>query len=351
MSQGNTPFTEVSTLGEFKLIEHLTASFSPMQDSSKKAIGDDAAVLDFNGQKTVISVDTMTEEVHFDLHYTPLKHLGYKSIVMAISDILAMNVMPSQVLVSVAVSARYSVEMLEKLFDGMRAACETYEVDLVGGDTTSSNAGLMINVTAIGSEKEADLIAYRSGAKPKQVVAVTGVLGGAYLGLQILEREKRVFLANPDIQPDLSGHDYILEQQLKPDLPIEVVRHLRAKKIVPAAMMDISDGLASELMHIARASKVGMKIFEKQIPLHPKAVETARNLHLDPTVCALNGGEDYELLCVFPVEVFEKLEEKLGLYAIGYTTPPEEGVKLTTNSGNTHDIEAQGWQHFKPADS
>ncbi|RYD79239.1 MAG: thiamine-phosphate kinase [Sphingobacteriales bacterium] len=337
--------TNISTLGEFGLIDRLTKSFKNTQKETLKGVGDDAAVLKFGDQTILISTDTYAEGVHFDMMYTPLAHLGYKCITGSISDIYAMNGTPTQVTVSLSLSSKFTVEALDELYKGMRIACENYGVDLVGGDTTSSHSGLFINVTAIGHAKEQE-IAYRNGAKPGDIICVTGDLGGAYIGLQILEREKRVFAETPDVQPDFSGHDYVLRRQLRPEARKDIVEAFKALDIKPTSMIDVSDGLASETLHLCKSSKTGCKIFEEHIPFDPTTYNTALSLNLDATLCALSGGEDYELLFTVTKEDFKKIENAPDFTMIGIMQEMEEGCNLITKSGNSYELIAQGFKHF-----
>jgi len=291
----NTGRTEIEQLGEFGLIDHLTKNFEIKNKSSLKGIGDDAAVIDFEGKKALFSTDLLLEGIHFDLAYTPLKHLGYKAIQVNLSDIYAMNGTATQVTVSIGISSKFPLEAVEELYQGISVACEKYNVDLVGGDTTASKQGLVISVSSIGYADEKD-ICYRNGANEGDLICVSGDLGGAYIGLQLLEREKNIFLENPNIQPDLEGKDYIVERQLKPESRKDIVEGLKTMKIKPTSMIDISDGLASEILHICKQSNKGCNLYEEKIPIDPMTYDTARDFGIDPTVCALNGGEDYELL-------------------------------------------------------
>lgn len=339
--------TELSELGEFGLIEHLTQHVELVQKSTVKGIGDDAAVLDFSEKKTLISTDILLENVHFDLRYVPLKHLGYKAVQVNLSDIYAMNGMASQITVALGVSSKFPLEAVEEIYEGILIACKNYGVDLVGGDTSSSAQGLVLSVTSIGYADEKD-IAYRSGAKEGDLVCVSGDLGGAYIGLQLLEREKQIFLENPNIQPDLEGKDYIVERQLKPEARKDIVELLKKLDIKPSAMIDVSDGLASEIFHICKESEVGCRIYEDKIPIDPMTYETAREFGLDPTVCALNGGEDYELLFTVPQSDYEKLKEGLmDISIIGHITEKDAGIDMVSKSGNVHPLKAQGWNAFK----
>lgn len=337
--------TDVNTLGEFGLIEHLTRNFELRNPSSLKGINDDAAVIDNGNFLTVVSTDLLIEGIHFDLMYTPLKHLGYKAVVVNLSDIYAMNARPKQITVSIAISNRFSVEALDELYEGIRAACERYGVDLVGGDTSSSNKGLLISVTAIG-QGEADKLTYRNTARVGDLVCITGNLGAAYLGLQILEREKQLFLSDPNIQPNLEDQSYLIGRQLKPEARKEMIELFAQQQLVPTAMMDISDGLSSDLMHICRQSGVGAYIEESGVPIHPEAQQMAIKFGLDPITVALSGGEDYELLFTIDPDDVEKVKYLPDIYIAGEIVPAEDGLKLHTKGGNIHAMTAQGWTHF-----
>lgn len=344
----NSGRTELTSLGEFGLIKHLTEHVEIYNPSSSlKGIGDDAAVIKYeNDKQTLISTDMLVEGVHFDLTYAPLKHLGYKAIMVNLSDICAMNGVPKQVTVSIAASNRFSVEALEELYAGMLYACKKYQVDLIGGDTTSSTSGLIISVTAIGEAKAEDIV-YRNGAKEKDLVCVTGDLGGAYMGLQILEREKFVFKDNPQLQPDLEGNDYILERQLKPEARLDIIELFKSLDIKPSSMIDVSDGLASELMHLCTQSGVGCELYEEKIPIDPQTFDRAREFSLDPTVCALSGGEDYELLFTLPMSDYDKIKNLPDFTIIGHITPKSSGLNLVARAGTSHPITAQGWNAFQ----
>jgi thiamine-monophosphate kinase len=337
--------TEITELGEFGLIEHLTKHIAIKNPETKVGIGDDAAVLAPDGQ-VVVSTDMLVEGVHFDLSYVPLKHLGYKSVVVNLSDIYAMNATPKQFLCSIAISSRFSLEALEELYQGMILACERYNVDFVGGDTTSSVSGLVISGTAIGLAEEGKIV-LRSGAQINDLICVSGDLGSAYAGLQILEREKQIFLENPNIQPDLEGKDYIIERQLKPEARKEIITLFRALNVVPTAMMDISDGLSSELLHIAKQSKVGLAIYEDKLPIDALTYETGKELSIDPTTCALNGGEDYELLFTISQKDYEKIKGKEEIHIIGHITDPAAGTIMVTRGGHAIELKAQGWNALK----
>lgn len=342
MDFDNTSDTDLSELGEFGLIKHLTEHIELKNTSTIKGVGDDAAVIDYGNLKTVISTDMLVEGVHFDLTYVPLKHLGYKSVVVNLSDIYAMNAEPRQILVSIAISNKFRLEAIEELYAGMLMACKKYNVDLVGGDTTSSLSGLVINITAIGSAKEENLT-YRSGAKESNLLCVSGDLGGAYMGLQILEREKMVFKENPKLQPDLEGKDYILERQLKPEARKDIVELLKTLGIKPTSMIDVSDGLSSEILHLCTASKVGVELYEEKIPIDPLTYETAREFNLDPTLCTLSGGEDYELLFTVDIGEYEKVKTSMDITIIGHITNESKGHLMVSKSGTVHELKAQGW--------
>ncbi len=338
--------TEINTLGEFGLIDHLTNSFKNQNKSTIKGVGDDAAVIDRGDYFEVVTTDILIEGIHFDLSYTPLKHLGYKAVAVNVSDIAAMNGTPEQITVSIAISNRISVEALEELYEGIKFACGDYKVDLIGGDTTSSLSGLMISITAIG-KVDKDKVTYRNGAKVGDVVCVTGELGGAYMGLQILEREKQVFLDLPDAQPKLDKYNYIVQRLLKPRARMDVIHDMNELGAVPNAMIDISDGLASELHHIAKQSEVGFKIIDENIPVNNETYETALALNIGPVTCAMNGGEDYELLFTISREGYEKLKTHFDIVGIGEVVPKEEGINIITKAGRAHPITAQGWNHFE----
>lgn len=343
----NKTRTELKSLGEFGLIKHLTEHVELYNESTLKGIGDDAAVIKCQNEKqTLVSTDMLVEGIHFDLTYVPLKHLGYKAITVNLSDICAMNGVPKQVTVSIAASSRFSVEALEELYSGILYACKRYNVDLIGGDTTSSTSGLVLSITAIG-EAEKEKITYRNGAKEKDLLCVTGDLGGAYMGLQILEREKFVFKDNPNIQPDLEGNDYILERQLKPEARLDVIELLQKLNIQPTSMIDVSDGLASEIIHLCEQSEVGCELYEDKIPIDPQTFDRAREFSLDPTVCALSGGEDYELLFTIPMNDYDKVKGQMDITVIGHMTPKSAGINLIAKAGTSHPITAQGWNAFK----
>lgn len=341
MLEGNTR-TELKELGEFGLIKELTRHIELKHGSSLKGVGDDAAVIEYKEKVTLVSTDMLVEGVHFDLTYVPLKHLGYKSVVVNLSDIFAMNGEPRQITVSIALSNRFSVEAVEELYAGIYLACEKYGIDVVGGDTTSSLSGLVISITVIG-EAEKERVVYRSGAKDKNLLCVSGDLGGAYMGLQILEREKSVFKENPKIQPDLEGKDYILERQLKPEARKDIVQLLKDIDVIPTSMIDVSDGLASEILHLCEQSNTGCELYEEKIPIDPQTYDTARQFDLDPTLCTLSGGEDYELLFTIKMDDYEKVKNLPDITVIGHMTDVAKGRHLVTKSGSVHPIKAQGW--------
>jgi thiamine-monophosphate kinase len=338
--------TEIEQLGEFGLIDHLTKNFAISNKSTIKGIGDDAAVLNFEGKKTLISTDLLLEGIHFDLAYTPLKHLGYKAVQVNLSDIYAMNGMAHQITVSIGLSSKFPLEAIEELYQGISIACEKYGIDLVGGDTSSSKQGLVISVTSIGTADEKD-ICYRNTAKEGDLICVSGDLGGAYIGLQLLEREKNIFLENPNIQPDLEGKDYIVERQLKPEARKDIIESLKSMKIKPTSMIDVSDGLASEILHICKQSNKGCNLYEEKIPIDPMTYDTARDFGIDPTVCALNGGEDYELLFTIKQSDFEKIKNNPDISIIGHITESSAGCNLISKSQKVHPIKAQGWNSLK----
>lgn len=338
--------TNIEKLGEFGLIEHLTKSLPALSEYTVKGVGDDAAVLKNKMKHTVVSTDILIEGIHFDLMYHPLKHLGYKTVVVNLSDIYAMNAIPRQITVSIAISNRFSVEALDEIYKGIIRACEFYNVDLVGGDTTTSMSGLVISITAIG-QADPDQLVYRNGARPGDLIVTTGDLGGAYFGLQLLEREKQIFLKNPDIQPDLEDQDYLVGRLLKPEARKDIINQLRVKNIKPTSMIDISDGLASELFHICDQSNTGAFIEEDLIPIAQETTEMGFQFKIDPTTAALSGGEDYELL--FTIDPSDRLTlfQMPDATIIGEITSPEEGLNLHSKGGKIHPLKAQGWQHFR----
>lgn len=337
--------TEISELGEFALIDHLNESIKIKNASTLKGIGDDAAVIDSGDLVKVVTTDLLLEGVHFDLSYAPLHHVGFKAVAVNVSDVAAMNAIPKQITVSIALSNRFSVEAVDALYAGINAAAEHYGVDVIGGDTTASHSGLVISITAIGEAKK-EQISYRSGAKVNDIVCVTGDLGAALVGLQILEREKQVFIANPDMKPQLEKFTYVTGRQLKPDARMDIIHELRDMEIVPSSMIDISDGLASELFHICKSSGVGVTIYEDKLPIDKQTFDTAVELGLDPITCVLNGGEDYELLFTIDQKDYEKLEKHPDIHFIGHVTNVEEDKLLVTKSGTVVSLKAQGWKHF-----
>jgi thiamine-monophosphate kinase len=339
--------TEISTLGEFGLIKKITSGFTNRHQTTILGVGDDAAIISPEGN-TVVTSDMLMEGIHFDLSYMPLKHLGFKAVAVNVSDIAAMNAIPSQIVVDIGLSNRFSVEAVEELYEGIRVACEAYKVDLVGGDTNASRSGLIISVTAIGFGQE-DQLVRRSGAKEKDILCVTGDLGAAYLGLQILEREKQVYLSNPEMQPRLEGYDYLIQRQLRPEARMDIIHELREKKIVPNAMIDISDGLASEVIHLGESSNVGFRLFEDKLPIDRITYHTAIEFKIDSTTCMMNGGEDYELLFTIPQEEHEKIKDHPDIHFIGYAQSGSKGFELATKGGNIIPITAQGWNHMPGA--
>ena len=337
--------TEVSSLGEFGLIDHLTKNIELNNASTVVGVGDDAAVIDAFGKQTIITTDLLVEGVHFDMMYTPLKHLGYKSVVVNLSDVYAMNAVPTQITVSIAFSNRFSVEALEEFYEGVYAACEKYGVDLVGGDTTSSQKGFIISVTAIGEVAPGNFVK-RSTAQKGDLICVSGFLGGAFLGLTLLEREKRIYRENPQVQPDLEGEKYVIGKILKPESRKDIVEFFESSALVPTAMMDVSDGLSSDILHICQQSRLGCVLYEEKIPIHEDARHAAFKFKLDPTACALSGGEDYELLFTVKQEDHEKLVLNEEISVIGYMTEVEKGAHIFTKGGNKFPITAQGWKAF-----
>lgn len=338
--------TPISAYGEFGLIKHLTENFSFDNDSTEVSIGDDAAVINPGNQRVVVTTDVLAEGVHFNLGYVPLKHLGYKAVVVNLSDIAAMNAVPTQILVSLAISNRFPVEALEEIYAGIALACKRYKVDLVGGDTTSSNSGLVMSITAIGLENSENIVK-RNGARPNDLLVVTGDLGGAYLGLQILEREHAVFLANPNMQPEMEGYDYILEKQLKPEARTDVKKILEELGVKPTSMIDVSDGLSSEILHLSDQSNVGFRLYEEKIPMDSLTISTAEELNLNPAMCAMNGGEDYELLFTVAPEDFEKIRNHPDFSIIGHAVEADQGNYLVARGSNELiALNAQGWDAF-----
>ena len=338
--------TPLASLGEFGLIRHLTQNIQLKNTSTLKGVGDDAAVLDYKDKKILVSTDMLIEGVHFDLTYTPLKHLGYKAVSTNASDIYAMNGTPRQITVSLALSNRFTLEAVDELYEGMYLACEHYGIDLIGGDTTSSKIGMCISITILGEAEDENII-YRNTAKENNLICVSGDLGAAYMGLQLLEREKSVFQNSQEAQPDFSGYEYILERQLKPEARKDIIQLLREKKIIPSAMMDISDGLSSEVLHICHDSSVGCRIYENKLPIDYQTYKMAEELNMNATVCALSGGEDYELLFTVPLEYLDFLTTLEQISIIGHTCKKEEGYTLVTRDGNEFELKAQGWINFK----
>lgn len=338
--------TEISSLGEFGLIDHLTKNIELQNASSVLGVGDDAAVIDHFGRQTVITTDLLIEGVHFDLVYTPLKHLGYKSVIVNLSDVYAMNATPTQITLSVGFSNRFSLEALNEFYDGVYAACDAYGVDLVGGDTSSSQKGFIISVTAIG-EVLPEKVVKRSTAKPGDLICCSGDLGAAYVGLLFLEREKKIFMESPEVQPDLEGEKYVISKLLKPEARKDIIEFFEEQNILPTSMMDVSDGLSSEMLHICRQSGVGCRLYEEKIPIAEEMRSAAFKFEIDPTACALSGGEDYELLFTIPQAEHDKLVLNEQISVIGYVTDIAEGSKIITKGGNLHDITAQGWNAFK----
>ncbi len=344
MPKKSKKLTDIAEIGEFGLIELLTKEFISKNDSTQLSVGDDAAVIDFNKKNTLISTDMLVEGVHFDLSYFPLKHLGYKAITSSISDICAMNGICSQVTVSVAISNRFKIESLKDLYSGIKVACENYNVDLVGGDTTSSNKGLIISVTALGVPSESGFVK-RSGAKTNDLIVVSGTLGGAYLGLQVLEREKQVFLVNPSNKPDLTAYKNIIQKQLRPEARNDIIEFFQESKIKPTSMIDISDGLSSEIIHLCKSSNKGCKIYEDKIPISDDSLQACKEFNLEPTTIALSGGEDYQLLFTVGQENLEQIQNNLNLSVIGHITSSKEMI-LLEKSGKNIMIESLGWKSF-----
>ena len=339
----NPQMTPISAYGEFGLIKHLTENFSFENSSTEISIGDDAAVINPEGQMVVLTTDILAEGVHFNLGYVPLKHLGYKAVVTNISDIAAMNATPTQILVGLAISNRFPVEALEEIYAGIALACKRYKVDLVGGDTTSSTSGLVMSITAIGLENSENIVK-RSGAKANDLLVVTGDLGGAYMGLQILEREHSVYLANPNMQPEMEGYDYILERQLKPEARTDIKKTLKELDIKPTSMIDVSDGLSSEILHLSDQSKVGFHLYEEKVPMDSLTISTAEELNLNPVMCALSGGEDYELLFTIAPEDFDKIKNHPDFTIVGHAVDLEQGNFLIARGSNELiPLNAQGW--------
>ena len=343
----NNERTEISSLGEFGLIEHLTKNIELQNISSVLGVGDDAAIIDHSGKQTVVTTDLLLEGVHFDLSYTPLRHLGYKSVIANLSDIYAMNAVPTQITVSIGISNRFSLESLDEFYEGVSTACEKYGVDLVGGDTTSSQKGFIISVTAIG-EVAPDKFVKRSTAQKDDLLCVSGFLGSAYVGLLFLEREKKIFMESPGVQPDLEGEAFVIGKLLKPEARKDIVEFFETQGIVPTSMIDISDGLSSEILHICRQSNLGCVLYEEKIPVAEEMKKAAFKFEIDPTACALSGGEDYELLFTIPQSDYDKLVLHEGISVVGYMTDPDQGARIITKGGGKHPITAQGWNHLSP---
>ncbi|MBL7812996.1 MAG: thiamine-phosphate kinase [Bacteroidetes bacterium] len=342
----NNSRTELESLGEFGLIHHLTKDLGMKNPTTVMGPGDDAAVIEAGNAFWLLSSDALLEGVHFDLSFHPLKHLGYKAVAVAVSDICAMNGIPGQILVNMGLSNRFSLEAVEEIYVGVRTACEKYNVDLVGGDTFSSRSGLVLSITAAG-RVEKEKIAYRRGAEENDLLVVSGDIGGAYMGLQILEREKRVFMEHPDMQPDLEAHDYIVGRQLRPEARLDIIKLLAELKVQPGSMIDVSDGVASEVFHLGAASGVGFDIYEEKLPIDPMTVDRALGFGLNPSIASLNGGEDYELLFTIKPADFEKIKNNPDLTVIGHATANKGQHRLITKAGNVFDLKAQGWEHFR----
>ena len=338
----NPQRTSIAQLGEFGLIDHLTKIFEITQESTLKGIGDDAAVLDFGSKKTVVSTDLLIEGVHFDLAYMPLKHLGYKAVVVNLSDICAMNAKPTQITVSVAVSNRFPLEALEELYEGIALATKTYQIDVIGGDTTSSQKGMIISITAIGEANENEIV-YRNGATATDLLVLTGDIGAAYMGLQVLEREKQVFRVNPNSQPDLDAYTYLIERQLKPEARTDIRTLLYALEIKPTAMIDVSDGISSEILHLCKQSNVGCNLYEDKLPLDPQFIAVCEEFNIDSTTIAINGGEDYELLFTLPISDFDRIKGNPNFTIIGHITEASEGIHLITRANTKIPLKARGW--------
>jgi thiamine-monophosphate kinase len=345
LEEQRSSLQSIEALGEFGLIDHLTSTFSHSLKSTITGIGDDAAVIDFNNKHTVVSTDMLVEGIHFHLGYMPMKHLGYKSVVVNVSDICAMNATPTHITVSISVSSRFSVEALEEFYEGVALACKVYKVDLIGGDTVASQKGMTISVTALGAIEKNKAV-YRSGAQENDLLVVSGDLGSAYLGFQVLERERQVFEANPQHKPDLDLYTYLVERQLKPEARKDIIELLGQLEVQPTAMIDISDGLASEIKHICKSSTVGCHLYEDKIPIDPVAIRTCEEFSLDPTTVALSGGEDYELLFTIAQEDYPKIKANPNLTVIGHMTDKSQGAQLITRSGEALELKAQGWSAF-----
>lgn len=350
MAEEQSNRTEIAQLGEFGLIKHIQKQFKQVHESTRVGIGDDAAVIDTGDKYMLVSTDMLTEGIHFDLSYTPLVHLGYKAVAVNVSDIAAMNGVPKQITVNIGLSNRFSVEAIDALYEGIRIACENFKVDLVGGDTTASQAGLILSITAIG-EVEKEKLARRNSAKQNDIVCVSGDLGAAYMGLQVLEREKITFQENPQMQPQLQSYEYIVKRLLRPEARMDIIHELVDLDIIPTSMIDISDGLASEIFHLCEQSGVGMNIYEENLPIDEQTYSTAAEFKLDPNTCALNGGEDYELLFTIAQSDFEKIKNHRDIHFIGYVQESNKGVNLISRAQQAIPIQAQGWSHFNKGDA
>ncbi len=338
--------TSISELGEFGLIDRLTKDIQLKNTSTIKGVGDDAAILEYGEKQIVVSSDLLTEGIHFNLMYVPLKHLGYKAVIVNLSDICAMNAVPKQIVVNIAVSGKFSVEAVEEMYSGIHQACEKYDVDLVGGDTTSSLTGLTISITVLGEVEKGNAV-LRGGAKPNDLLCVTGDLGGAYMGLQLLERENEVFKVNPNMQPQMTGYDYILQRQLRPEARIDIVSAFKKLGVKPTSMIDISDGLSSEIHHLCKNSGLGCNLYEEKVPLDFQTKKMAEELNINSLVAALNGGEDYELLFTLDLKDYEKIKNDPDFTIIGHMSEAAEGVNLITTGGSAIPLMAQGWNHGK----
>lgn len=346
MSKKKQKLRNISELGEFRLIDHITKDVTIKHKSTLMGIGDDAAVINNGKTCTIVTTDLLVEGIHFNLIYTPLKHLGYKAVVVNLSDVYAMNATPKHITVSIAISSKFAVEHIEQIYEGINLACKHYDVDLIGGDTSSSLTGLAISITAIGEAKKEDIV-YRSTAKKNDIVCVTGNLGAAYMGLQLLEREKEVFTSNSETQPNLENYDYILQRQLKPEARKDIIDLLKKLGVKPTSMIDISDGLSSEIMHICEKSEVGCKIFQDKIPIDDNTDKMAKEFNIDPLIAALNGGEDYELLFTIDINDLDKIKDQASIHAIGHIADKEHGAVMITNSGQSIVLEAQGWNQME----
>jgi thiamine-monophosphate kinase len=346
MQEQDSKKNSLEEIGEFGLIQKLTNNIKLKNIQSIKGVGDDAAVLAFSGEQIVVTNDLLVEGIHFNLAYTPLKHLGYKAVVVNVSDVIAMNAFPRQIIVSLAVSNRFGVDAIEELYEGIKIACDEYDIDLVGGDTSSSPKGLFLSITAIGSAFKEDIV-YRSGAAVNDILCVTGNLGASYIGLQLLERENRIFLEDPQIQPNLVGYDYILQRQLRPQARIDIISYFREKEIKPTSMIDISDGLSSETIHLCNNSSLGCNLFAEKFPIASETKEMAEEFNIEPVVCALNGGEDYELLFSLSPADYEKVKNNSEITAIGHFTAREKGLKLILSNEQVVDLSPKGWNAFQ----